>query len=340
MNMTVEATSGRLAFQEIHSSDEWNRLLEAFDAANLYNSWGWGEYKRRLGWKVQRVVIRDAHRETPVGLFQLQRKDKLSFRVSLIQGGVCIRGDEAFCANVLSQLREHCCGSAWRDVVLINYFAEPDEIHFRALLATGFTPVISKPLYTLTLDTSDVRSHYQSGLSGNWRHNLKRGQKNPELAVSWAHGPDERLAAVDRLEGMYLGLGARKGFALSVSIDRIRDIVVNDPRFLICQATYRGEVVAVRIGYRCHGYVTDFLAASGEGAKNNYANYVLVWSLISRCEELGLARFECGGIDPSGNVGVYNFKKGLGGRLLMLGPLWIFSRSRILSLAARLFLAG
>lgn len=338
--MAANAISDRLMFHEIDRADEWNRLLEVLDAENLYNSWGWGEYKQRLGWSVHRVVIKDAHSDAPVGLFQLQRRNKFLLRLFLIQGGVRIKGDEAFCASVLNQLCTHYCVSKSRDVMLINYFAEPDEIHYRALLATSFTPVISRPMYTFTLDTSDVQAHYQNGLSGNWRHNLKRGQKNPELVISWPQSPDERLAALARLEGMYLGLGARKGFALPVSVNRIKDIVASDQRFLICEAAYKGEVVAVRVGYRCHNYVADFLAASSEGAKNNYANYVLVWSLIARCEEFGLGFFECGGIDPSGNVGVYNFKKGLGGRLLMLGPLWIFSRSRFLKHAAGLLLVG
>ncbi len=338
--MAANAISNRFAFQDIHSAEKWNRLLEVLEADNLYNSWGWGEYKQRLGWNVHRVVIEDVHSGTPVGLFQLQIKNGLLLRLFLIQGGVRIKGDEAFCTTVLSQLCKHYCVSAWRDVLLINYFAEPDEILFRALLATRFTPVISGPMYTLTLDTSDIQSHYQTGLSGNWRHNLKRGQKNSELVISWAQSLDERLAALARLERMYLGLGERKGFALPISVDRIKDIVAGDKKFLICEAACKGEVVAVRIGYRCHSYVTDFMAASSEGAKNNYANYVLVWSLISKCEEFGLAFFECGGIDPSGNGGVYNFKKGLGGRLLMLGPLWIFSRSRFLKLSARFFLAG
>jgi len=338
--MAASAISDGLTFHEIDCADEWSRLLEVLDADNLYNSWGWGEYKQKFGWSVHRVVIKSAHGDTPVGLFQLQRKSRFLLRSFLIQGGVWIKGDEAFCATVLSRICKHYCVSKWRDVMFINYFAEHDETHFRALLATGFTPVTSRSMYTFVLDTSDVQSHYQTGLSGNWRHNLKRGQKNPELAISWAQGVEQRLAALERLEGMYQGLGERKGFALAVSVSRIKDIVANDKNFLICEAVYKGEVVAVRVGYRCHSYVTDFLAASSEGAKNNYANYVLVWFLIAKCEEYRLGFFECGGIDPSGNVGVYNFKKGLGGRLLLLGPLWLFSRSKFLKLVARLFLAG
>ena len=329
-----------IVFKKIDGIDEWNRLLEVLDADNLYNSWSWGEYKQKLGWDVHRVVIKVANCDTPVGLFQLQKRNKFLLRLYLIQGGVRIKGDEAFCTDVLNQLCKHYCVSKWRDVIFINYYAEHDEIHFRALLATCFTPVVSGSMYTFTLDTSDVQSHYQTGLSGNWRHNLKRGQKNSELVISWAQSRDARLAALARLEGMYLGLGARKGFALPISVNLIKDIVADDKKFLVCEAVYKGEVVAVRVGYRCHNYVIDFLAASSDGAKNNYANYVLIWSLIAKCEEFGLAFFECGGIDPSGNVGVYNFKKGLGGRLLTLGPLWIFSRSRFLELMAKLSLAG
>ena len=40
-----------------------------------------------------------------------------------------------------------------------------------------------------------------------------------------------------------------------------------------------------------------------------------------------LSGFECGGIAPSENKGVYNFKRGLGADLTLNGPLWIYHKN-------------
>lgn len=330
----------KLVFQGINDIDEWKNLLTVCNANNLYNSWGWGEYKKRCGWDVDRLVIKEASGNTPLGLFQLQKRNKFLFRLFLIQGGLRINGNETICSSVLNELCRRYSTSKWRDVIFVNYFAEHDEKYFRALLGANFTPVLNGSMYTFILDTSDVQSHYQSGLSGSWRHNLKRAQKNSDLIVRWPESRANRIEALLRLNDMYSGLGNRKRFALPICVNRMKDIIADDTDFIICEAIYKGEVVAVRVGYKCHSYITDFLAASNEGAKNNYANYLLIWALITKCGELGLSFFECGGVDPSGNTGVYNFKKGLGGRLLTLGPLWIYSQSKLLKLLAHLGLSA
>lgn len=334
----VKQTTDRpnIVFESIDDIHEWEKLLAVFNAGNLYTSWGWGEYKKRFGWDVDRLVIKESSSNTPLGVFQLQKRNKFLFRLFLIQGGLHINGNETICTSVLNEFCRRYGTSKWRDIIVVNYYAEYDENYFRALLGANFTPVLTGSMYTFILDTSDVQSHYQSGLSGNWRHNLKRGQKNSDLIVRWPECRDNRLEALLRLDDMYSGLGARKRFSLPICVNRMKDIIAEDPNFIICEAIYNGEVVAVRVGYKCHSYILDFLAASNEGAKNNYANYLLIWALISKCGELGLSFFECGGIDPSGNTGVYNFKKGLGGRLFTLGPLWIYSQSRLLKLLARI----
>jgi len=329
------ADNHNIVVQDVNDIDEWKNLLGVCNAGTLYNSWGWGEYKKKFGWDVDRIVIKEASSNTLLGLFQLQKRNKSLFRLFLIQGGLHINGNEAICSRVLNELCHRYCTSKWRDIIVVNYYADHDDNYFRALLGANFTPVLTGSMYTFVLDATDVQSHYQSGLSGNWRHNLKRAQKNSDLSICWPESRHNRLAALLRLDDMHSALGVRKRFALPIFVNHMKDIIADDHDFIICEALYKGEVVAVRIGYKCYRYMTDFLAASNEGGKNNYANYLLLWALITKCGELGLSFFECGGIDPSGNTGVYNFKKGLGGRLLTLGPLWIYSQSKLLKLLAR-----
>jgi lipid II:glycine glycyltransferase (peptidoglycan interpeptide bridge formation enzyme) len=42
----------------------------------------------------------------------------------------------------------------------------------------------------------------------------------------------------------------------------------------------------------------------------------LCWELVNRCQSLGCHDFDFNGVDPENNMGVYNFKKGTGARLV------------------------
>jgi len=130
---------------------------------------------------------------------------------------------------------------------------------------------------------------------------------------------------------MYTMLKERKSFSGAVDTSKIEDLVINDMNFLIVVAEDGGSTAAVRIGYQSSKYMIDFLAASNELAKKNYSNYLLLWTLIKKAEELKLDGFECGGIDPLENIGVYNFKRGLNPCLNLNGPLWCYNKSRTIT---------
>jgi hypothetical protein len=335
--MTTQAKNNiDVLFVSIEDRSAWNELVSGLNANNLYNSWGWGEYKAKLGWKINRIEVKSAHDNRTIGLFQLQIKSKWLLNVFFIQGGLYATDNEATYLTVLNELCRRYGGSAWRNLITINYYAEHSENAFRALLGARFVPLINGSMYTLIVDTVDIDNLYSSGLSGNWRHNLKRARKNADLCVLWPTSRTDRLIALAKLDEMYFGLGLRKNFDLPISVGDMIEIIADDPNYLICEARHKGEAVAVRIGYKCHDHVIDLLAASNDGAKSNYANYLLIWSLIEKCNGFGFRYFECGGVDPAGNLGVYNFKRGLGGRLHSLGPLWVYSKSRALRLLALL----
>jgi lipid II:glycine glycyltransferase (peptidoglycan interpeptide bridge formation enzyme) len=54
------------------------------------------------------------------------------------------------------------------------------------------------------------------------------------------------------------------------------------------------------------------------------AAYLLQWAAIQKAKALGCQWYDLGGIDPEGNPGVYNFKKRMGGKEIILpGPFQI-----------------
>lgn len=341
MNIRAEEGSDRIRFQGVDDENAWRAYLNQAGIANLYNSWEWGEYKSRTGWSVSRLLVKGRSASQPIGALQLQTRKLGPARIHLLQGGVCLADPgEDVCAEILQALQDKYLRLGWADFLLVNYYESASDIYTRSMLKLGYLPHLGNKMYSFYVRFDGSGQDVERQLTRNWRHNLKRATKNSELSVRWCESEAEREAAFLALSEMYEKLRERKSFAGAVDTAKIKDVVVRDSNFLIVVAEVEGKPVAIRIGYRSSNCVRDFLAASNGMAVKNYANYLLLWTLIKKAESLGLHGFECGGIDPLENAGVYNFKRGLGAELSVNGPLWLFHRNgsvRKLTMALRAF---
>lgn len=329
----------KLRVEKRFEGDKWNSDLESIQKLNLYNSWSWGEYKSRNGWKIKRLAISECASQQLVGLIQMQEKANLIGKIYLIQGGVQInKTSDDLLAEVIRSVLQKELKLGFFDLILVNYQGRGDDQDYQGLLKMGFLPIIHNRMYTFTLNLDD--ENIEKKLSHNWRHNLKRAQKNPSLSIVFCVDNKDRLEALRALDFMYAKLRARKLFGEAVNIKTIQDLVCEDQRFVIVAARLNGDVIAVRVGFQASDYMLDFLAASAETAKNTYANYLLLWALIDKARSLGLRSFDCGGIDPYNNSGVYNFKKGMNGKLSIVGPLWVYNKNNKVKSMIAAFLAG
>ena len=120
----------------------------------------------------------------------------------------------------------------------------------------------------------------------------------------------EGRQALERLATFYDALTRRKSFAKALDPVALGACLHDDAKLDMLEVVLNGNVLASRAVYHGGHTTLDLLAASSEGARNTYANYLAVWRMIQRAREKGAGRFDCGGIDPKGNPGVYNFKKG------------------------------
>jgi hypothetical protein len=329
----------KLKIEERFEGGKWNADLESIQKLNLYNSWSWGEYKSRNGWKIRRLAIIEGASQQLLGLVQIQEKKNLPGTVYLIQGGVQItKASDDLWVDVFTSILQKELKLGLFDLILVNYHGNGIDQDYQGLLRFGFFPVLTHRMYTFALNLDD--ESLEKKLSHNWRHNLKRAQKNPALSIDFCVDNKDRVDALRELDIMYAKLRARKLFDESVDIKGIQDLVIQDQRFVVVKASLDGCVIGVRVGFQASDHMLDFLAASAETAKNTYANYLLLWSLIDRARSLGLRSFDCGGIDPHNNLGVYNFKKGMNGKLSLVGPLWVYNKNSKVKSVMAAILAG
>ncbi len=326
-------------FKEILGKEAWASHLSSLPTSNVYASWAWGEYKRRAGWEVQRISVVESATNTLTGCFQLQKK-KLGFVTALfIQGGIHMKVlSDTICHEMFQSFLKAYVTSKLFTVVIVNQQSGTSQAVELGLLRNNFSPILNSKSYTYILDE---RNEALSGrtLSGNWRHNLKRAINNKQMSIKWVENPTDRLEAINRLEVMYTKLTIRKSFSGAICFNHAKDILAENDEFKIVEAWIGEEVVATRVCFFCNDHVLDFIAASTETATKTYANYLLLWEMIRMAQSKGLSYFDCGGIDPAGNMGVYNFKKGLGGRLAVNGPMWLNASNDTLKKIGRVLLS-
>jgi len=328
-----------ISLVEIPDENAWSAILAGMPTSHVYTSWSWGKYKQRSGWSVRRIGVCGAGGPEVIGCLQLQKKQLGPSTLLLVQGGVHLREpSDSIYHDVLSVFLQEYVTPRRLTVAIVNQQSGGSQDAELGLLRSGFSPLLSSAMFTYVLDRPGGAMSGQT-LSSNWRHNLKRAQKNANLSCRWVSDRAERAAAVARLEGFYAGLRSRKSFAAAVNFEHARDILIEDDCFKIVEASLNDTVIATRIGVACNDHMLDFLAASADAARNTYANYLLLWEMIKLADSSGKTYFDCGGIQPSESMGVFNFKKGLGGRVAVNGPLWLAGSGSLVRHAARLLLS-
>lgn len=330
--------SDGLSVVDLTEATDWDARIADAPGANLYAARPWGTYKGRLNWSVRRVAVRDDEgRDLAFVQYQVRRVGFARF--VLAQGcPVLTEAGAARAETTLSAFRDHLALGPF-DLLGVNFHEFQDNEAMPALLALGFVPVVSPRHHTLELDlTRDIEA-IEAGLDSKWRRNLAKAKRNPDLETAILTDPDMRLRAFDTFAGMYAALKARKGFSNTLNPRAFRDIAAADPRLVILELRENGVPIIVRIAHRATHRWTDFFAASNERGRATNAAALSVWTLIGRAKAEGASVYDLGGIDPAGNRGVFDFKRGISRRAVQSTPLWLHGRNRLVRAVAAALLA-
>ena len=326
----------------VENNCEWESILEKLDTSSTYMKWSWGEYKIKRGWGIKHLQIIEPNSKKLIACCLLQSKSIAFINIYLIQGGIHL-SKEVKIKNVFSAihlaLRSYVNEikiNNWMWLLLINYQAHSFENADISLMKIGFKPILTNKMYTFIVPAENLHQEGLS-LSNNWRHNLKRAKNNIDLKTEWVLTFEDRVKILTQLSEFYRELKNRKKFKSAFDFIIGSEFLAKDKSIMIVKAKLRDEVVAIRVASLCNDHLLDFLAASNEGAKKCYANYLLMWEVIMKMKELGKNYFDTGGIDPTSNLGVYNFKKGLNGELVINGPVWCMGSNSLLVWLTRLY---
>ena len=292
------------------TSFEWNKTISQFDDVNVYQTSEWAEHKSTSGWSVVRLVCLAEEAQVITAAQCLYRSGPLSTVVVWVPGGPI--GD----LNKVSP----------KFVDLLKSHLNTKLIYVRIAVMRSLDHVTSQQLTshkwnksTTTIGTKSSLVHFLDAeesirltrCSSNWKRNLKRSTKIQSSPYIW-HKPNstslssayQEMNDYKQIEGVSLNRSAQD---LQSAID-----VFGDKLILVRSDDANGNALAIR-GALCFGDTAwDYIAITTPAGRKTYASYAVFWALAESCFQLGMQRFDLGGIDPINNRGVYDFKRGTG----------------------------
>lgn len=284
----------------------WNEQLLKMPFCTLYQSYQWGEIKKKDGWEVIRLIGKKENNSVvSMGQF-LYKRLPMNIVFLWCPGGIL--GDyQNFDFEILkSELKcfLYYCRVSFHDPKITKEELLEQNWNESKFMIGGQKSML--------LDLSIGLDKLSSNLSSNWRHNVKRFEKKNLIVEHWTN-PE-----TDLIYKYYLEFESFKGLSKQHTKDSIRGILefFKDNLIIYRSLDQENNLLALRgyiyLGNQC----LDWFAISTEKGRATYASYGTCWQIIQDATRRGIKYYDFSGVDPLNNVGVYNFKKGTGAELV------------------------
>jgi hypothetical protein len=298
--------------------DSWHRIIQAFDDANIYQTWSYDEI--RCGRNcISHLILNKNDTILAAAQARIAKIPIINVGIAYIRWGPMWKisssevNVEIFSQAIRALQNEYAYR---RGLVLRIYpvlFSDESDIYLPLLEQEGFT-LHEKGmrdrtiLIDLTLTTEDLRK----GLDRKWRNHLNRAEKNNLKLIE---GYDDELFI--KFIGIYREMVERKRFVEPNDINKFRLIQRDLPdkykmKIMLCSYEDR-PCVGTIISAMGNTGIYLFGAIDETGMKSN-GSYLLQWKFMEWLKENGYTRYDLHGINPEKNPGTYEFKEGLCGK--------------------------
>ncbi|MBF0104190.1 MAG: peptidoglycan bridge formation glycyltransferase FemA/FemB family protein [Deltaproteobacteria bacterium] len=304
----------------------WNNQLKQFENYNLYQTFGWGEYKKLAGWIPHRFMATGPDNTVVCMAQGLLKKYFPGVGVLWFPGGPLGELDHLN-ADFVRFLKEITEQSTL--YIRIGPYLEDTSEQASRLAALNWRRCQIKLWsgISLYINPSLPAKILNDGLTKNWRHNLKRSANSDLEITRWEH-PD-----LDQVLSIYHDMEKKKGippFFNKQSIEHLYHCFENHMIVVKCSLRSSGKLLGIRACATIHQHALDLWASVNDEGRKVYASYALFWALLEECRKESISHYNLGGVDPQQNTGVYNFKKGTGAAQINFLGEWDKSTSYVL----------
>lgn len=299
--------------------DEWSRMIDLFNDANIYQTWPYGEI--RWGSKnLSHLVLKRGGEVVGMAQLRIVRPTIFNFGMAYLRWGpLCERSGRPFHSEVVTRMADALEAEyVGRRKLLLRVVPNAFVGSSRAaLIQSAFCrfnpePAVPDNTYrTFLLDLAPGIEELRRRLDKKWRNQLSRAEKNSLKVVAGTGSEEFRIFAE-----IYKQMRRRKPFETTVDIEefaRIQQELTERHRMRILICEDKGMPAAGLVASAMGDSAIYLLGATSDYGLDSKGSYLLQWNLIQWLKQEGIAWYDLGGIDPIANRGVYSFKRGFSG---------------------------
>ena len=314
------------------------QLLRAVDAT-VFQSFGWGEFKRHEGWTPQRFVHQGAGGQA-AGMVQLLAKRlPLGLSLAWAPGGPVVQFEGARADEDLPGLLAAIRQAQPRALVRFDCSAAQDDRSSSQFAAHCRRPAARlNSGVTIRFQISGGPEEFAGQMTSKHRYYVRKAEK---ASLRWESDCNDTALAA--FEALHRDMSANKGIAVrafsAARLSRLRDALGPDGMTLLTgYLTDRPVTACLTLNFGPKSFY--FLAATGEEGRRVGAAYAMLPRLIEELRQKGIREFDFGGIAPGSakSAGVDHFKKGFGGGIVETVGEWEWSNVPLLAPAAGLLM--
>jgi len=301
----------------------WNDALQRLPAPHVLQTWEWGAFKERQGWRAVHHLWETDSAPAAAALVLTRRPGRLPVQVSYVpRGPLLAREDPDLLDRVLTDL-ESIARKQGALFLKIDPDIEADTpwgAQAMALLQERGWRFSSEQVQfrnTLLLDLTPSPEEILAQMKPKWRYNIRLAQRK---GVTVREGTMDDLPLLYR---MYQETSIRDRFVIRPE-EYYQDawgsfIEAGLAQMLIAEVA--GEMVAMVILFRFGGRAWYMYGASRSLYRDYMPNHLLQWEAIRWAKTQGCTVYDLWGapdaLDESDPMwGVYRFKAGFGARLV------------------------
>jgi len=309
--------------EECINKREYEMFVEEHETGGFLQSIDWSRVKE--GWGCEPVVVRDSEGNIKASMMILIRSVPLLNMTYMYapRGPVCDFTDEDTLKELM--LKVNNLQKRYRAFALKTdpFIEEGDRLSIDNMKKAGFEYLIARDGY----ETIQCRSNYVLELEGRNEDELYKNfhkKHRYNIRVAERKGVKCGFYGVEKLDDFYELMretGERDNFQIRSKdyFARILQKMGNKAR--LCMCYYNDKPISGALIVNYGGTMSYLYGASSNNNRDVMGNYLMHWTIIKRCKELGCSTYDFMGIPyyydkNHPNYGVYRFKKGFGGRIV------------------------
>ena len=300
------------------SPQAWDAMLRASPQGHLLQSWAWGEFKSRFGWRALRVAVEDGG-ELVAGAQILLRR--LPYRcLAYVPKGPCLDPSNEKHVDLL-WTAVHRVARAHGAIALKVEPECEDGADDGWLLGQGFRPSTQtiQPRRTIIVDLDEDDDRILARMKSMTRYNVRLASRR---GIEVCPGSEADLS---KFYDLMKVTGQRDRFAVH-SAEYYRtawQLLADRGHGVLLVARYGDELVAGIMVFSFGSSAYYFYGASANEHRNRMPNHALQWAAMRWAKERGCRHYDLWGIpdvepgSPTAALtGVQRFKEGFGGRVV------------------------